>query len=98
MLPDSLRRYFWEHDIKNIDEYKHASFIIERLLEHGNDDAILWLLRSYPSDKIITVVKKGRSLSRKTANFWKNFYSLREDEVYCLQKSYQNTDLLYWPG
>ncbi len=87
MIPAELHKFFWEYKIKEIDEDKHWFTIIERLLEHGNDKAIRWVVKRYPQEKIIEVVKTSRSLSRKTANFWKNFFQLREEEVVCLQKS-----------
>lgn len=98
MLPPYLHRFFWDHPVAGIDEEKHSFFVIERLLEHGNDDAIRWVIKRYTEEKIINVVKKSRSLSAKTSNFWKNYFNLQRGEVFCLQKSSQQTDLIYWPG
>ncbi|MBS4032218.1 MAG: hypothetical protein KGZ63_12480 [Clostridiales bacterium] len=98
MLPDFLHRFFWDHPVKQIDEDTHSFFIIERLLELGNDEAIHWVLRHYTDSDIINVVKDSRSLSRKTANFWKNYFRLNKEEITCLQTSSQKIELHYWQG
>lgn len=95
MLPASLHRYFWDHPANKINKEIHSFFIIERLLEVGNDNAIRWILRNYPQQKIIEVVKKSRLLSRKTAIFWKNYFRLNKEEISCLQTSFQRTGSIY---
>lgn len=98
MLPKELYKFFWEHNAAEFNEDTYWYFTIERLLEHGNDPAIRWLMGHYPQEKIIEVVKSSRAISKKTANFWKNFFHLREEEVYCLRKSSQNPDKIFWPN
>ena len=90
MLPAYLHRFFWEHKPEDLSDVKHSFYIAERLLEHGDDEAINWLLRRYGRKHIIEVVLKSRRISRKTANFWSNIYSLRKDEVYCLNQLSQS--------
>ena len=97
MLPAFLHRYFWDHQTSQINEETHSFFIIERLLEIGNDDAICWILRRYPHQKIIEVLKNSRSLSRKTINFWKNYFRLNKEEVNCTQTSSRESESIYWP-
>ena len=35
------RSLFWDVDPKTIDEKRHATYIIERILDFGNDDGAL---------------------------------------------------------
>jgi len=97
MLPKELYKFFWEHNPAKFNEDTYWYFTIERLLEHGNDQAIRWVLGHYPQEKIIEVIKSSRSISKKTANFWKNFFHLREEEVFCLTKSSQKPGMNFWP-
>ncbi len=62
---------FWDTELKNIDVKKNAVYIIERMLELGNDREIQWLFRFYKPDLIRKVVKDSRVLSAKTKNLWK---------------------------
>ncbi len=87
MLPEKIHRYFWENRAENIDQVEHSYYIIERLLEHGDDEAIRWLLKSYSKNQVKEVVLKSRQLSRKTAKFWALLYELRKEDVTCLKRS-----------
>lgn len=98
MIPQNLHKYFWEYKVNEIDEDKFWFSVIERLLEYGDDEAVRWVINQYPKEKIIEVVKSSRCLSRKTANFWKNFFRLKEEEVLCLRKSSPYQDVSFWPG
>lgn len=98
MIPAELHKFFWEYKVAEINDNNKWFFVIERLIEHGDDDAVRWILQYYPQEKIIEVVKNSRQLSRKTANFWKNYFRLKEEEVKCLQKSSPGQGRICWPG
>ncbi|MBT9143539.1 MAG: hypothetical protein DDT29_01947 [Dehalococcoidia bacterium] len=96
MLPGNLHKFFWEHPIDTLDEDRHKAFVIERLLEHGDDEAVRWIFRRYERADILEVVRSSRRLSRKTANFWKNYFRLREEDVLCLRESSPQHSLHSW--
>jgi hypothetical protein len=60
MLPENLHRYFWENKPDDIDPAKHSAYIIERLLEHGNDEAVRWVITTdmevHVNPPLVTVV------------------------------------------
>lgn len=62
---------FWDVDPKKIDPKKHARYIIERVLEFGNDKEAKWLYRAYPNKLIYDVAKKSRALHPQTKVLWK---------------------------
>lgn len=86
MIPESLRKFFWDVDPFTLDEEKHKHFILERLLELGNDEAIAWVMRHFPPDDIIEVVKTSRKISRRTANLWMIYYGFKKEEVRCMRE------------
>ena len=65
---------FWEVDPKSIDPKKHATYIIERILDLGNDKEIRWMNREYSPAMIGKVVKKSRVLHAKSKALWKLVY------------------------
>jgi hypothetical protein len=85
-LPAALRPLFWDANIEALDTKRHKTYIIERLLEFGDEGAYRWLFGTYTSREISAVVKNSRRLSRPTAIMMANFYNLPEGEVRCLQK------------
>ena len=62
---------FWDTDIKTINPKKHARYIIERILEFGNDREIRWVWETYSRSLVRDVVKKSRGLRSKTRILWK---------------------------
>lgn len=72
-LPASIKRpsLFWDVDLENIDSEKHARYIIERILEFGNDGEVKWLFRHYPRSLIRDTMRRSRSvLHEKTKALW----------------------------
>lgn len=72
-LPAHIRRpsLFWDVDPKNIDTKKHARYIIERILEFGNDREARWLYAYYSHVLIRDTMKRSRGvLHEKTKALW----------------------------
>lgn len=62
---------FWDVDPKTIDPQKHARYIIERVLEFGNDEEVRWLARYYSPEKIKDTIRRSRGvLHEKTKALW----------------------------
>ena len=62
---------FWDVDPKTIDPKKHTRYIIERILDFGNDAEVRWMWNYYDHKLIEQVVKKSRVLQKPTRSFWK---------------------------
>lgn len=85
MVPSSLRAFFWDADVATLDVNKHKTYIIERLLEFGDEDAYRWLFSTFTDADIVAVVKKSRRISPRTAAMMMNFYRIPEEELRCLK-------------
>lgn len=53
---------FWDTDPKLIDPQKHAVYIIERVLDFGNDKEVRWVCNFYRPALIKKVINNSRSL------------------------------------
>ncbi|MBI5221941.1 MAG: hypothetical protein HY980_00365 [Candidatus Magasanikbacteria bacterium] len=62
---------FWDTDPKKIDPQKHAKYIIERILDFGNDSEVKWLYQKYPKSLLRQTIFKSRCLRHETKNLWK---------------------------
>lgn len=62
---------FWDTDPKKIDKKKNAKYIIERVLDHGNDKEVKWLYDFYNKKLLKNIVSKSRLLMPETKNLWK---------------------------
>lgn len=65
---------FWDVDPKKIDPKKHARYIIERILDFGNDSEVRWMKKSYSPNIIKKTVHTSRVLHNKTKALWSLLY------------------------
>ncbi len=79
-LPKSFRGYFWDSDFKALDMIKYRCFIIERLLEFGGLDALVWVLKNISQKDVIYFLrsKKAHSLDRKSYLFWTHVATMKD--------------------
>jgi len=77
MIPERFRSLFWDTSLGNIHIRRHARYIIERILEFGDMDAIEWMQRVYPSQTIIDVLSISRSISEKSRGLWELWFGVR---------------------
>lgn len=61
---------FWDVDPKDIDEEKHAVYIIERIMEFGNDAEVRWMWERYPHDLLSKIAGRSRVLRGRTRSLW----------------------------
>ncbi len=61
---------FWDTDPKTIDTKKNAQYIIERVLDFGNDKEVRWLWSFYDKSLLKKVVNKSRCLRPRTKALW----------------------------
>ena len=66
-----IKPLFWDAEEKDIDFDAHASYVIERVLEHGDPAQVRWLFGRYSSGAIKSVAETSRSLSLRSRNYWR---------------------------
>jgi hypothetical protein len=83
-LPDFLKPLFWDIDFNKLQIDKYDHYIIERIIEYGDDKSIIWMRRNYSPEKIKLTVKNSRCISPNTANLWALVLNISKDEIRCL--------------
>jgi len=61
---------FWDTNPEKIDTEKNALYIIERILDFGNDKEVAWVRRFYDKSIIKQVVENPRRLMPETKTLW----------------------------
>ncbi len=61
---------FWDTHKSKIDTKKNAHYIIERILDFGNDKEARWILDFYGKSMIKKVITKSRCLRQDTKKLW----------------------------
>jgi len=95
--PEFLKKYFWDIDFARLDLRSYPKFVLERILEHGDEKAVAWMRKTFTRDEIADVLFHLRGLSPKSANFWALMYHIDRKKVLCLQKHYLRTQRMHWP-
>jgi len=96
LIPKFLKKYFWDVDFSKLDKKNYSQFIIERILEYGDERAIKWMRENFKLNQIKNVLQQSKNLSRKSANFWRFIFSLNKNKILCLRKSFQEKQKLIW--
>ena len=61
---------FWDVDPKTIDPDKNARYVIERMLDFGNDEEVRWMWQYYRHSQIREVLQRSRILFPQSRVFW----------------------------
>jgi excisionase family DNA binding protein len=73
-----LAPLLWDVDPAQIDEERHASFLIARILTAGRPEHVRWIFRRYAWEQIERVVLSDRRLPREVAASWRALLDLDE--------------------
>lgn len=90
-LPEFLRPLFWEVDFDRLRVQGHERYLIERVLEYGDDWAICWLQRTFSPATVADVVRRSRKISRNTATLWALVFDIPREQIQCLSKHFHLT-------
>ena len=71
-IPNYITKYFWGDDLKDLNIEKNKQYIIQTLLERGDQKALKWLF-SVMDTSTIKQLLPSLKLSKKSGNFWE-FY------------------------
>ena len=61
---------FWDVDPELIDVNKNANYIIERILDFGNDEEVKWVWKNYDKLTIKKALESSRSFRKESKNLW----------------------------
>ncbi len=86
MIPQHLQPLFWDTNLESFNPSAYPLYTIERVLEHGDEDDVAWLLRVFTREQIHEVLRTDRRLTSRSANFWALVFDLPVQEVAALRR------------
>lgn len=92
VLPRKVSMLFWDVDPVALDLELQKDFIIERVLNMGDEEALKWLWKKYGPRAIYVTVTNSRRLTLKTARCWQNYFDLKEEQMRCFSTYSANLD------
>jgi len=69
-IPEHLKPFFWDVDCEEVSVCRSPRFIISRLMEHGDELALRFLLRTFSREELRETLRTSRSISRRSRKFW----------------------------
>jgi hypothetical protein len=73
-IPTHLTEYFWGDDLTDLTVNKNPKYIVQTLLDRGNNDALRWLFSTIDKQTIKSFLPTLK-LSKKSAHFWNIYLS-----------------------
>lgn len=87
MLPQHLHPLFWDANLDNFNPEAYPDYTIDRVLELGDQDAVMWMKQTFPEAEILRVLATDRKLSRKSATYWSARYQMAPGQVAALRRT-----------
>lgn len=95
-IPKRFWQYFWETDPAKLSPKVSSSLVIQRLLDWNNFSAARWVVNSYPAEKIKESLVQLRGWSKRSANFWANYFNVPKIKVSCLRQESPDQPVSHW--
>ncbi|MGH7204267.1 MAG: DUF6922 domain-containing protein [Candidatus Levyibacteriota bacterium] len=73
-LPPYITQYFWGDDLSQLDLEKNKKYIIQTLLEKGDNEALHWLFSNIDRQTILNFMPELK-LSKKSQHFWNIYFA-----------------------
>lgn len=83
---------FW--DVQSADPVKNSSFVIDRILNYGEEEDFKWAAQYYGIDRIKAHLEEKNNLDNKSLSFWCKYFNV--DPIKCIQKQSITRQGLFW--
>jgi len=71
--------FFWDVDFESLSVQDFSHFIIGRFMEHGDEEALRFLMSAYSRLELGETLKTSRSISRRSWKFWALLLDIEEE-------------------
>ena len=95
--PEFLKKYFWDIDFDKINLETRKTYVLKRLLEYGDENAVDWMWKNFKKRDIKDALSNFRGYSQKSANFWALILDIPRKDVLCLKKLSSKEPKIFWP-
>jgi Family of unknown function (DUF6922) len=79
-IPSSLRPFFQEYVLEELDPERNAFTVIERTLAWGDVAELTWLFATYDWERVAEWVRRSGwyLLPRRRFQYWRHFFGLTD--------------------
>jgi len=69
-----VKKYFWGDNLSELNWTDHKDYIVQTLLDKGNQDALKWLFANITRDEVKSLFPSLK-LHARSSNFWRIYLS-----------------------
>lgn len=88
--PNISRQAFWDVDFENIDYQKYDRFVVEKVIERGQHQDFLNILKFYGFDRVKKLALDAIWLSDISINFCCALFHVKPTDFKCYEKKQLN--------
>ena len=96
-LPKSFKQYFWDVDFEKLIAKKYPYYIIQRILNFGDQNATEWLFRNFDSEIVKQTLRIRRGFSKRAATYWGKYFKMPKRDIMYFKKGFPNPPERLWP-
>ncbi|OGK15985.1 hypothetical protein A2690_00840 [Candidatus Roizmanbacteria bacterium RIFCSPHIGHO2_01_FULL_39_12b] len=96
-IPKSLYKFFWDVNPEKVNPREKPYFVIQRLLDKGDIEAVRFVRGNFEPSVIQKTLKNYRDFSLRSASFWGLLYQVPLSQIKCFQEPYLTTRKTLWP-
>lgn len=96
-IPAKLKYLFWDVKADSFNPSKNPLYVIQRVLDQGNLEAVKWVRKNFGDELIKETLQKVRNFNARTGNFWRLFLNIPQNQIACLNPHYQEMRKALWP-
>ena len=96
-IPKRLYKFFWDVNPQKVNPREKPYFVIQRLLDKGDVEAVRWAREFFSKETIAETFYKMRDFKAKIGYFWTLFLNLDQPKVLCIQPHYLKQRRQHWP-
>ena len=79
-VPALFYHLFWDVNPLKVDLKKNRRYIIERVLELGDINALQWLENIYPTKLILETCETSRKIYKRSKNLWLIWFGISNEQ------------------
>lgn len=95
-IPAELSKYFWDVNTATVNPQTSPKYVINRLLDKGDFEAVRWVLSTFSTVIIIQSITTSRDFSVKSATFWARYLNIPKEDFLCMRQPYRAMRSLHW--
>ena len=87
-VPNHFQFLFPSSQVNQLETARDKTYIIDTLLKNATMPAWKWMMQTYSSQEISSVIKITKTLKKKDVMIWSSYLDIPPESILCLQTKF----------